>query len=342
MTRLTERALIASIRRRAALADDSSAAVRVGIGDDCAVLEPSAGSLLLATTDLLIENVHFRRRYAEPADVGWKALAVNLSDIASMGGRPRWSLVALACPADTRPEEVEAFYDGALALAAEHSVTVVGGDTSASPAGWIVNVTLLGETARTPVLRSTARAGDIVAVSGSLGRSAAGLAVLERSAPPDAPADLLADATAAHLRPRPRVKEGQWLAAAGGVTAMIDLSDGLATDLAHIAEESGVAARVDMSRLPVDPSTRAVARALGRDPLAWATGGGEDYELLLTCEPLALARLTEGLARATGAHLTSIGEIVRGAGAVHFVDAEGHEVPVAAGFEHFVTGRRRE
>lgn len=342
MTRLTERALIGAIRRRTAVVDGSSAAVRVGIGDDCAALEPTAGSLLLATTDLLIENVHFRRRYAEPADVGWKALAVNLSDIAGMGGRPRWALVALACPAETRPEEVEAFYDGMLALAAEHAVAVVGGDTSASPAGWIVNVTVLGETARAPVLRSTARAGDVIAVSGSLGRSAAGLAALERAEAPDAPADLLADVTAAHLRPRPRVKEGQWLAGAGGVTAMIDLSDGLATDLAHIAEESGVAARVDVGRLPLDASTRAAARALGRDPLAWATGGGEDYELLLTCEPSALDRLVEGLAGATGARLTPIGEIARGPGAVQFVDAEGREVPVAAGFEHFGTGGGRD
>lgn len=339
---ITERGLIAAIRRRATAADAARAAVRVGIGDDCAVLEPSPGCLLLATTDLLLEDVHFRRRYAEPADLGWKALAVNLSDIAAMGGRPRWALVALACPLDTRPEEVAAFYDGTLTLAGEHSVTIVGGDTAASPAGWIVNVTLLGETPRAPVLRSTARAGDVVAVTGPLGRSAAGLAILARPEAPEVPADLLAEATAAHLRPSPRVKEGEWLAAAGGVTAMIDLSDGLAADLAHIAEESGVAARVDVSRLPLDPSTRAVGRALGLDPLAWATGGGEDYELLLTCDPSALDRLTEGLAGATGARLTAIGQIGTGPSGVRFVDVEGREVTVAAGFEHFTTGRRRE
>jgi thiamine-monophosphate kinase len=337
--RLTERALIESIRHRGA--GRPASGVRVGIGDDCATLEPTAGSLLLATTDLLIEDVHFRRRYAEPADIGWKAIAVNLSDIASMGGLPRWALVALACPADTRPEEVAAFYDGMLALGAEHAVTVVGGDTSASPVGWIVNVTLLGETARPPLLRSTARVGDVVAVTGALGRSAAGLAVLERPETPNVPAELLAETTEAHLRPRPRVKEGQWLGAAGGVSAMIDLSDGLATDLAHIAEESGVAGCVGLSRVPLDPSTRAVARALGRDPLPWATGGGEDYELLLTCEPSAFDRLADGLARATGTPLTAIGEITGGTG-VRFLDADGRIVVVGGGFEHFVTGRRRE
>src|SRR3989442_3393673 len=131
--RLTESRLIQAVRRHAA----AGAGVRVGIGDDCAVLEPEAGAALLATTDLLLEDVHFRRRYTEPADIGWKSLAVNVSDIASMGGRSRWALVALACPASTTLEGVEAFYAGTLALADEHDVSVVGGDTSTSPAGWL-------------------------------------------------------------------------------------------------------------------------------------------------------------------------------------------------------------
>ena len=129
-----------------------------GIGDDCAVLERQAGGALLVTTDLLIEDVHFRRRWAEPADIGAKALAVNVSDIAAMGGLPRWALVGLGCPEGTGAEEVEAFYEGALAVADEHGVAIVGGDTSATPAGWVVSVTLIGEGVR-PVLRSTARPG---------------------------------------------------------------------------------------------------------------------------------------------------------------------------------------
>jgi thiamine-monophosphate kinase len=335
--RLAERAVIRRIRETT----PTAAGVVVGIGDDCAVLEPTAGHRLLATTDLLLEDVHFRRRYAEPADVGWKSLAVNLSDVASMGGRPRWALVALACPPETTLDEVEAFYEGARDLAARHAVAIVGGDTTASPAGWLVNVTLLGEVV-TPVLRSGARTGDVVAVTGPLGRSAAGLAVLELpSAPAGIEAAALAEAIAAHLRPIPRVAEGQWLAGAGGVTAMIDLSDGLATDLAHIAEESGAGCRVEIERLPVAAATRDVARALGADALGWTTGGGEDYELLLTCDGRALERLSEGLERATGTRLHAIGTVTgRGAG-VSFVDARGREVPAAAGFEHFVTGGRR-
>jgi thiamine-monophosphate kinase len=333
---LTERGVVDHIRR---LARTDVPGVRVGIGDDCAVLEPTPGTAIVATTDLLVEDVHFRRRHAEPADIGWKALAVNLSDVASMGARPRWALVALACPPGTAAEEVDAFYEGLLALAAEHDVAVVGGDTSASAAGWVVNVTLLGEAVR-PVLRSTARPGNAIAVTGALGRSAAGLALLERGvAPPSIGPDALADATTAHRRPVPRTREGSWLAEAG-VTAMIDVSDGLATDLAHIAEESGVGARVDVSRLPIDAATLRIAEALAADALAWATGGGEDYELLLTCERTGAERLAAGLEHATGTPLHVIGEITAAAG-VRFVDAEGRAVPLRGGFQHFTEGPAR-
>jgi thiamine-monophosphate kinase len=314
--------------------------VVVGIGDDCAVLDVTAGARLLATTDLLIEDVHFRRAYAGPTDVGWKALAVNLSDIASMGGRPRWALVALACPAQTDPSEVEGFYDGLLGLAASHGVALVGGDTSASPGGWTVNVTLLGEATHRPLSRAGARPGDVVAVTGAVGASAAGLALLSRDPLSPAPGENWIEAvTAAHLRPRPRVAEGQWLGASGAVTAMIDLSDGLVTDLGHLTEESGVGARIDLDRLPLSDATRRAGQVLGRDPLAWATGGGEDYELLLTCPSDAFARLARGLAEATGTPLRAIGEVVTAEAGVRYRDARGAAVPLAPGFEHFARGR---
>ncbi|TMQ21347.1 MAG: thiamine-phosphate kinase [Candidatus Rokuibacteriota bacterium] len=328
-----EDALVRAIRALTARAG-AATGVSVGIGDDCAVLEPRAGAALLATTDLLLEDVHFRRRWAEPADIGWKALAVNLSDIAAMGGRPRWALVALACPEDTTAEEIAAFYEGALALARPHDVAVVGGDTSASPAGWLVNVTLLGESVGAPRLRSTAQPGDTLAVTGALGRSAAGLAVLEReTAPAGVKAAQLADVTAAHLRPRPRVEEGAWLGAAGGVTAMMDVSDGVGIDLARLLGESAAGGRIDVERLPVDDATRAVAAALGADPIAWATGGGEDYELLLACEPAAFERLQRGLADRFGTALTAIGEVTAGTSVSWW--SRGREVAVARGFEHF-------
>jgi len=318
---------------RALAARPASAGVRRAIGDDAAVLGPTPGAALLATTDLLIEDVHFRRRWAEPADIGWKAMAVNVSDIAAMGGTPRWALVALACPDATSPDDVEAFYEGALALCDAYGVVIVGGDTSASPAGWIVNVTLLGD-ASAPVLRSTARPGDVVAVTGTLGRAAAGLAVLERdSAPAGVPAATLAEVTGAQLRPRPRVAEARWLADAG-VKAMMDLSDGIATDLGRLVSESAAGAVVQVDRLPIAAATGTVAAALDHDPLAFATGGGEDYELLVTCGRDAFDRLRSGLAQACGAALTAVGEVT-GVPGVRWVDGTGRDIAVAAGFEHF-------
>jgi thiamine-monophosphate kinase len=335
---LGERGLILRIRRSAA-AVVSSPGVEVGIGDDTAVLAVPPGHKLLATTDMLIEDVHFRRASATPADIGWKAMAVNLSDIAAMGGIPRWALVALAVPADTDVEAVDAFYAGMAEAAIPHDVTVVGGDTSDSPGGWMVNVTLLGVHPGAPRLRSQARAGDAVAVTGSLGASAAGLHALEIGLDRAREAGLagarLAEITRAHLRPRARVAEGRWLGQAPGVHAMIDCSDGLATDLGHICRESAVGARVQLERVPVAAAAREAARALGADAHEWAVSGGEDYELLLTCDPAAAERLTAGLAEATGTGLTVIGRIEGPAGEIVFVDTAGAPVALPGGFEHF-------
>ncbi len=330
--RLGEWGLIERIRRAVG---GAARGVSVGIGDDTAVLQPTPGAWLLATTDLVIEDVHFRRRSAPPGDIGWKAMAVNLSDIAAMGGVPRFALVALACPEETEVEEIDLFYEGLTAAAAPHGVAVVGGDTAASPAGWIVNVTLLGEMTMEPRLRSGARPGDVIAVMGALGRSAAGLAVLEAGRRPDLPDDVLDDVARAHLRPVARVAEGKWLGAHEGVHAMIDLSDGLATDLGLIATESRVTARVDLPRLPVAASARAVAEALGLDPLELATTGGEDYELLFTADRSAVEAIMSGLRSATGTVATVIGEITAGIPKVDFVDAAGRVVDVGEGYEHF-------
>ena len=327
----TELELIRLIR--SAVAPGDATGVVMGIGDDTAVLEPTPRARLLATTDLLIEGVHFRRAWATPVDIGWKAMAVNLSDIAAKGGRPRWALVGLALPAPVNPAEVASFYDGMRQAAAPHGVVVVGGDTSASPAGWFVNVTLLGEHDGSPPLRSTAKPGDLIAVTGALGRSAAGLAALEAGRRGESPA---AEACAlAHLRPTARVAEGRWLGAAAGVHAMMDLSDGLSADLGHICRESGVGARVAIDRVPVDGSAREIARALGAEAFAWAIAGGEDYELLLTCDAAEAEALADGLRRTTGTTLTVIGEIEGlKAGAV-FVDAAGQPVAMPPGYEHF-------
>jgi len=329
-----ELAIIRLIRR--VVEQNRSERVEIGIGDDTAVLRTEPGARLLATTDVVVEDVHFRRTWATPFDIGWKAMAVNLSDIAGKGGQPLWALIGLAMPTPT-PEEVEGLYEGMRQAAAPHGVAIVGGDTSDSPRGWFVNVTLLGEHGGTPRLRSGAKPGDAVAVTGTLGRSAAGLAALEagRAALGATSAGAVEAVTSAHLRPTPRVAEGRWLDAAGGVRAMMDCSDGPATDLAHICRSSGVGARVSLDRLPVDPAAREVADALGADALAWATSGGEDFELLLTCDPDSVVPLCDGLRRATGTALTVVGEIEERETGVTFLDRAGRPVRVEAGYEHF-------
>ena len=325
------------IRRiRDAVSGGPPSGVRTGIGDDTAVLALTPGASLLATTDLLIEDVHFRRSWASPYDIGWKTMAVNLSDIAAMGGIPRWALVALALPSSVDLTDVDALYRGLREAAAPHGVVVVGGDSSASPSGWMIDVTLLGEHTGTPKLRSAAKAGDAVAVTGTLGQSAAGLALLEAGkGSPHVDARTWNVLEGAHLRPTPRLAEGRWLGNQPSVHAMIDLSDGLTTDLGHICRESGVGARVELEAVPVAAATNEAARALGVDLLEWATGGGEDYELLLTCEPGAVAVLSRELLAATGTILTVIGRIEAKAATVTYLDARGNPVAMRSGYQHF-------
>jgi thiamine-monophosphate kinase len=242
-----------------------------------------------------------------------------------MGGIPRWALVALAVPAGTEVAAVDGFYAGMGEVAAPHGVTVVGGDTSASPSGWMVNVTLLGVHPGAPRLRSHARPGDAVAVTGSLGASAAGLYALEMGPDRAHAAGLaggpLAEIVATHLRPRARVAEGRWLGEAAGVHAMMDCSDGLATDLEHICRESGVGARVRLDRVPVAASALAAGRALRTD----ACFLGRREAGLRAAADLRGGRgraAASGLASATGTPLTIVGFGEGTAGSVVFVDAD--------------------
>ena len=331
---LGERPLIQRIRRSVAR---RAPGVSVGIGDDAAVLTLTPGQCLLATTDLLIEEVHFRRRSASPYEIGWKAMAVNLSDIAAMGGIPRYALIALALPPELSVEEFDELYRGMTALAELHEVELVGGDTCASPHGLVLNLTLLGE-AKTPILRSGARPGDLLAVTGSLGLSAAGLALLEKS-PQGLSSDDRKSALTTHLCPTPRTREGQWLQGRGVVHAMIDLSDGLATDAGHIATESKVGVTVRVDLLPIPPAVRRIAEATGQDPVALAVTGGEDYELLLTVTPDSLPELSRQLLNETGTPLTVIGEVTAGEPTVKFIDARGQAMNFGEGFDHFSSSR---
>jgi thiamine-monophosphate kinase len=327
---LGERGLIARIRRRL---PPPGPEVRVGIGDDAAAIDWDGRTLLL-TTDALVEDVHFRRSTATLREVGAKALAVNVSDIAAMGGEPRYALLALALPPSLAVAEIDALYDGLLDVADRYGVALVGGDTCAAPGAIVLSVTLVGAVTGEPLRRSGARPGDVILVTGSLGASAAGLAILERGAgglPPEAVDGLIR----AHRLPTPRVAEGRLIHAIGGATAMIDLSDGLATDLGHIAAESGTGAVVHLAKVPVSPETRAAGRSLGVDALQWAVSGGEDYELLFTAAAPRAAEVARAVSARTGTPVHAIGEIRAAGEGLRFLDVDGRPVRVAAGFDHF-------
>lgn len=315
--------LIAAIRARSRHARDD---VRLGIGDDAALLQPAPGMQLVACTDTLNAGVHFPAATV-PQAIGWKALAVNLSDLAAMGAEPAWALLALSLP-QADAAFVEALADGLARLAAQHGVALVGGDTTRGPLG--LTVTALGQVAAgAALLRSGARVGDVVLVTGTLGDAAAGLEIAQRASQGGV------DAHAAWFRqrldyPAPRVAAG--LALRGLATACIDLSDGLLADLGHLCAASGVGAEVELDALPLSPALRASVPTAQAQ--AWALGGGDDYEL---CFCVAPAQVDPALARAQAAGVAArvIGRIVATPG-VRVRDAQGRDyAPVRRGYEHF-------
>ena len=327
-----ERGLIERIRRR--LGTSPGAGVLVGIGDDAAAVVAVCGQTLLLTTDALLEGVHFRRETATCREIGAKALTVNVSDIAAMGGEPRWALLTLALPPAFTTAEVDDLYAGFGEIAERFGVSLIGGDTCAAPAGLVLAVTLVGTVDGAPVRRSGARPGDLVLTTGTLGGSAAGLAVIkERGA--QAPPEALDAVRHAHVAPTPRLAEGRLIRASGTATAMIDVSDGLVTDLGHLLAESGVSAEVRLADLPIAEATRVVARALNVDPVSWALSGGEDYELLFTVP----AGLAEALARRvtaeTGTPVQVIGRIHHAGPGLVILDEMGRPGVARPGFDHF-------
>lgn len=328
---LGEFALLARLQRRLKQADAPS--VVRGIGDDCAVLRPPDGHDLLVTTDTQEEGVHFRRDWSTPEDIGWRCLAVNVSDIAAMGGAPLGAVVALSLPETLAVAFVEAMYDGMSALAEAYACPIIGGNISKSTKRLSVTITVLGSAPRDgAAYRASARAGDDIWVTGDLGGAKAGLEALIH---PQAAAGLPTDAVLArYRRPRPRLREAQFLRQ-HGARSLIDLSDGLSSDLAHICEASGVGARLLADRIPISDETRKVALALGLDALAMALHGGEDFELCLTAPPGAAEALAQGFRDQFDCPLTRIGTIQADTG-VTLCHSGGGEVPlIAGGYDHF-------
>lgn len=308
--------------------------VMVGIGDDAAVWHPADGMANLITTDALVEGIHFRLDWTDWRSLGHKALAVNLSDIAAMGARPVLATVTLGLCGRERIADLVTMYEGMGALAAVHDVEVAGGDIVRSPDAFFISGTVIGEVERGQVLtRSGAKAGDAIVVSGTIGASAAGMALLESSHPrrSASTAPLL---IGAHLRPNPRIALGQVLFGAG-VTAAMDVSDGLLGDLPKLLTASGVSAELWTDRLPILPAVHALFPDRADE---FALRGGEDYELLLTIPAIRLEHLVE-VAETVGATVTRIGTVIDPTGdgpRIERVDRNGaREVIHGGAFDHF-------
>lgn len=355
-----ERALVERIRRRVPAAPPG---LVVGIGDDAAVIAPDRGALQVLTTDALVEGVHFDRRFSSLADVGYKALAVNISDVAAMGGTPRFALLSLMLPADTSLADVDSLLDGLLALAASERVALAGGNITRSgprartepgrgapgsgraPEPLVVDVTLVGSVKPRKILtRGGAHAGDAIYVTGQLGAAAAGLGWLHaqvetagaatvdgRLERPGDPA--LAECVARHCRPEPRARLGALLGRNRAASACMDLSDGLADAVAQISCASGTGASIEASRLPLHPGAEAWFGASGLDPVDACAAGGDDYELLFAVPRRFRGRLRSVVREARGVPITCIGELTadRSVGIVR----DGKLQPLPSGFVHF-------
>jgi thiamine-monophosphate kinase len=332
---LSEDELVAAISR---VISAPSPGVRVGIGDDAALVSLRMGELAL-TTDMLVEDVHFDRTLIAPRDLGYKAVAVNLSDLAAVGASPRYILVSLGLPPDVEPAWVMELYGGMVEACGEHAVSIVGGDLSGA-SRIVISVTLAGEApAGRAVLRSGAAPGQRIAVTGSLGASAGGL-LLSRSSK-----EVLAEALTAgwgrellraHERPQARIGEGQTLAQAGA-TAMLDLSDGLSRDLPRLCRASGVGATIRARAIPIAPALESLAKRLELDALELALSGGEDYELLAVIPAGALEEARARLRDRFAVSLTEIGETTEDG--ILREDADGNAGPLEpSGWDHFTHG----
>jgi thiamine-monophosphate kinase len=324
-----EPALIEALARRFGA---GPAEVILGIGDDCAALDLGGPDYLLWTMDTLVEGVHFDLAYFTLEQLGRRSLAVNLSDLAAMGGSPRYALLSLGWPPGREVTGALEVGQGLAQAAREFGVAVIGGDTIASPASVMVTVSLLGTVPRAEMLRRTgARRGDRIYVTGPLGEAAAGLEILRRQLA--VPPDLKEALCQAHLSPRPQLAAGRLLARQGLATALIDLSDGVATDLFHICRASGVGARLEAAFLPVSPGVRTVAEILKQDPLKLALTGGEDYQLLFTSAKPP-ETLNAAFSRAGLPPPLPLGEMVAGE-AVILATSGGEQDISGAGYDHF-------
>jgi len=310
--------------------------VVTGIGDDAAVTSLTEGMQLLTSTDMLLEDVHFRRSWHDPYRLGRKTLAASISDIAAMGGIPRWALLSLALPTDFPLAFIDDFTRGFLALAEEHGVTLIGGDTCASRSGLVLSVTIMGEQRPERIIRrSGARPGDEIWVTGTLGDAALALGLLEKSEGSTGNAGEEDYLLSRLLDPSPRSAAGRSLADSGLVSAMIDISDGLLADFGHICEQSCVGGVLQLDTLPTSAAFRCIASRFSAFPHHLILGGGEDYELAFTASAENREKIGD-LMKKSGIEVTPVG-IVTNSSEVVVLQADGTRYNVQVpGFTHFI------
>jgi len=304
------------------------------IGDDAAAFTVEPDRVSLITTDLLVERIHFIRNSITGFDLGYKSLAVNLSDIAAMGGKAREAFISIAIPQDCPLEYLTAFYDGMKNLAARFDVNILGGDTTRSKEDLIINIVVQGTVDQTQMLcRDAACPGDIIVSSGCLGDSKAGLYLILNNIPTDA--DDFQTLYRAHVLPEPHLNEGRFLASQSGTRAGIDTSDGLSSDLGHIAEESQVGATLYSDKIPVSESLLKFCSRFNFDPVEYALSGGEDYTLLCTLAPQNAADIATKFQREFKRPLFRIGEI-NDKNRLDMIYPDGSSKPIAPkGWDHF-------
>ena len=307
--------------------------VRKGIGEDCAVLETDGDSLLLVTTDTLIEGIHFTAETLPPQALGWKALAVNVSDIAAVGGTPHTAFLSMGIKPETEVSFVESFMEGFEAMAAETDIVLAGGDTVESPYGAVITITLLGGSLPEHlVYRSGAKIGDDIWVTGPLGNAAAGLFVLLKKDPSERAG--YESLITALQRPMPRLEIGKALGQSGLAHSMIDVSDGVAKDLRHICEESGTGALLEAASLPLSDQLEKLASLAKRDPMEWALRGGEDYELLFTASSANKDKIVSLTTKVLGNPAVKVGTIDQEDG-IRLETNKGKQPLRPGGFTHF-------
>lgn len=305
-----------------------------GIGDDCAVLPMNETHDMVVTTDLLAEGIHFLKDKISPTDLGHKTLAVNLSDIAAMGAQPIASFLSIAIPSDTEIEYIDSFMEGYHALSEKHNVALMGGDTARALDRLTFNVTVMGKIEKGKSrLRSMAKSGDVIAVTGFLGNSAAGLhAVLNNLDMGDPNIDYLIQR---HNRPMPHIHEGLWLAQQEGVHAMMDVSDGIASDVKHILKASGKGATIQLANLPLSHQLKSFSIKENLNIYELATSVGEDYCLLVTIDRDHFADLSVKYKNKFHQELFPIGEI-NNTDSIHFYLKNKEIELIKGGFNHFI------